>query len=280
MKIINKLFILFLIIAVQSCAINVSEKNIILQDDKLSLLSEQDITKIGALKGDIKVEPLSLTRSDNTKAKGLWIKQKNSDAVIIYFSGNSMRIKKHYETFLPQLLALNTDIVWLDHRGIGGSEGQPTMENLSSDGLETFNFVTKQTNKKIIIHGLSLGSFIAGNIAINEKIDGLILEASATNTNDWINGLVPWYAKIFYSINVIEKLRGAGNEKIVQQYSGPLFVFVGEEDKVTPALLSQKLYDKSISLNKKLHIAKKLKHGNALKSEEVKGLLREFIDNI
>ena len=70
---------------------------------------------------------------------------------------------------MPELLSLNTDIVWLDHRGTGSSEGIPNMKNLFSDGLETFDYVKANSDKKIIIHGMSLGSFIAGNIATNKK---------------------------------------------------------------------------------------------------------------
>ena len=166
---------LTLICLTQSCSIKVSEKNIILVDEQLLLLNEEDLLKIANIKPNLAIQPLTLTRADGNKAKGLWIKQPDSNAVIIYFSGNSMRIKESYETFLPHLLALNTDVVWLDHRGIGSSEGSPTMENLLSDGIATYNYVLENTDKKVILHGLSLGSFIAGKIAQHENVAGLIL---------------------------------------------------------------------------------------------------------
>jgi len=271
---------LILMCTIQSCAIKVSEKNIILVDEQLLLLGEEDLLKIGNIRPNLTIQSLTLPRTDGNKAKGLWIKQPDSNAVIIYFSGNSMRIKEQYAEFLPHLLALNTDVVWLDHRGIGSSEGEPTMENLLSDGIATYNYVLQNTNKKVILHGLSLGSFIAGKIAQHENVKGLILEASATNANDWINGMIPWYAEPIYSINIEEQLKTAGNESVVQVYANPLFVLVGEEDEVTPAELSKKLYELSISKNKNIYIAKGLKHGNALKSEETKTLLRQFIQTI
>jgi len=251
-----------------------------MKDEQQSLLNEKDLLEISLLKKGLTVESLTLSRTDNKKAKGLWIKQANSTAVVVYFSGNSMRIKEDYPKILPHLLSLNADIVWLDHRGIGSSEGTPTMENLYLDGIETYSYVSENTDKKIILYGLSLGSFIAGNVTNHKNISGLILEASATNTNDWIDGLVPWYVKAISSINIEEQLKNAGNEKVVQEYANPLFILVGENDQITPAELSQKLHKLSISKEKMIYVAKGLKHGNALKSNEAKTLLREFISAI
>lgn len=280
MKILNIIRFILLAIILQSCTVIVTEKNIIMHDDMLSILSQADIANIKNMKNSIDVSKLSLKRSDGTTAKGLWIRQQHSNAVIIYFSGNAVRISKDYSKLLPELLSLNTDIVWLDHRGTGSSEGIPNMKNLFSDGLETFDYVKANSDKKIIIHGMSLGSFIAGNIATNKKINALIIEGSATTTNDWIDELIPWYAKLVSSITIDDNIKSAGNEQVVKQYSGPLFILVGEEDKVTPANLNQKLYDLSVSENKHIFIAKQLQHGNAITSSAAKKAIRQFIKSL
>ena len=64
----------------------------------------------------------------------------------------------------------------------------------------------------------------------------------------------------------------------MQEYSDPLFILIGENDEVTPVELSKKLHELSASKNKAIYIAKGFKHGNALKSDEAKALLRKFID--
>jgi alpha/beta superfamily hydrolase len=273
----QKLFITILLLCLQGCAVIIKESNIILHDDKLVALTQLQLEEINGFQPGIKAQALSLKRSDGTRASGLWIKQSGATNVVIYFSGNSMRINQVYDKLLPELLSLGTDLIWLDHRGVGGSEGKANLKNLLQDGLHTYNYVAANSNQEIIIHGLSLGSFIAGHIAVNRPVAALILEGSVTNAKDWVDQNMPWYSKPFISVTMDDNIAKAGNESVVKTYSGPLFILVGENDKTTPAALNQRLYDLSISKNKQIYIAKDRRHGNAITSPEAKSQLSKFI---
>jgi alpha-beta hydrolase superfamily lysophospholipase len=276
----NKITLVLLALLLQGCAISVGERNIIMQDEQVVVLSPADINTMKQLKSGLEVTHLKLKRNDGATADGVWIKQAGSKAVIIYFSGNAMRIKEDYASLLPELLKLKTDVVWLDHRGTGGSNGEPSVDNLFKDGLETYDYVTSRTDKKIVLHGMSLGSFVAGSIASNKPIDGLILEGSATNTDDWIDASMPWYVKMVTNVSIEGQLKTAGNSKVVQQYSGPIFIIIGEDDKVTPANLSEKLYQQSISTDKHILIVKGRRHGDVLRDDGAKAALRGFIEGL
>lgn len=277
---LNKLTIVFLALLLQACAMQVGERNIILQDEQVLVLSPVDIGAITALKPGLDVTHLQLKRNDGATADGVWIKQADSKAVVIYFSGNDMRIKEDYNLLLPELLKLKTDVVWLDHRGTGGSDGDPSVDTLFEDGLQTFDYVASHTDKKIVVHGMSLGSFVAGSIATKKPVDGLILEGSATNTDDWLDASLPWYMKVFANVSIEGKLKTAGNSQVVQQYSGPIFIIIGADDKVTPANLSQKLYQQSISADKHILVVKGRRHGDVLRDDGAKMALKGFIDRL
>jgi len=277
---IKTLLITLLIILIQSCTVSVKESNFILHDETVTRFNHEQFITINKMKKNIQSFPIIIKHSDDINSQGIWIKQQNSNAVIIYFSGNNMRINDSYEDILPELLSFNTDIVWLDHRGLGASAGKATLENLSQDGLDTYDYVKSKTDKKIILHGLSLGSFIAGNTAMNRPTSALILEASATTAADWVDELVPWYAKIFTRVSIDEKFNIAGNENVVKSYHNPLFILVGENDEVTPVSLNQKLYDLSISNDKHIFIAKDSAHGNAIKNAAAKSALKDFISTL
>ena len=277
---IKTLLTTLLIIFIQSCAVSVKESNFILHDETVTAFDTEQFITINKIKKNIRALPVTIKHADGINSQGLWIKQQNSDAVIIYFSGNNMRINDSYEDILPELLSFNTDIVWLDHRGLGASEGKATLENLSQDGLDIFDYVKSKTDKKIILHGLSLGSFIAGNTAMNRPITALILEGSATTAADWVDELVPWYAKIFTRISIDEKFNIAGNENVVKSYHKPLFILVGENDEVTPVSLNQKLYDLSVSSDKHIFIAEGSAHGNAIKNTAAKSAIKSFISTL
>ena len=277
---LNKITIVLLALLLQACAISVGERNIIMQDEQVVTLSPADINTIKQLKSGLEVTHLKLKRSDGATADGVWIEQAGSKAVIIYFSGNAMRIKEDYNSLLPELLKLKTDVVWLDHRGTGGSDGEPSVDTLFQDGLETYDYVTSRTAKKIIPHGMSLGSFVAGSIATEKSVDGLILEGSATNTDDWLDSSLPWYLKVFANVSIEGQLKTAGNSKVVQQYSGPIFIIIGENDKVTPVNLSEKLYQQSISTDKHILVVKGRRHGDVLRDDGAKAALRGFIERL
>ncbi|NQZ07221.1 MAG: alpha/beta hydrolase [Algicola sp.] len=277
---LNKITIVLLALLLQACAISVGERNIIMQDEQVVTLSPADINTIKQLKSGLEVTHLKLKRSDGATADGVWIEQAGSKAVIIYFSGNAMRIKEDYNSLLPELLKLKTDVVWLDHRGTGGSDGEPSVDTLFQDGLETYDYVTSRTDKKIIPHGMSLGSFVAGSIATEKSVDGLILEGSATNTDDWLDSSLPWYLKVFANVSIEGQLKTAGNSKVVQQYSGPIFIIIGENDKVTPVNLSEKLYQQSISTDKHILVVKGRRHGDVLRDDGAKAALRGFIERL
>ncbi|MCJ8269769.1 MAG: alpha/beta hydrolase [Psychrosphaera sp.] len=277
---LNKITVVFLALLLQACAISVGERNIIMQDEQVVTLSPADIDTIKQLKSGLEVTHLRLKRNDGATADGVWIEQAGSKAVIIYFSGNAMRIKEDYNSLLPELLKLKTDVVWLDHRGTGGSDGRPSVDTLFQDGLETYDYVTSRTNKKIVAHGMSLGSFVAGSIATEKSVDALILEGSATNTDDWLDSSLPWYMKVFANVSIEGQLKTAGNSKVVQQYNGPIFIIIGENDKVTPPNLSEKLYQQSISPDKHILVVKGRRHGDVLRDEGARVALRGFIERL
>lgn len=271
--------VLFLALLMQACTFAVKESMFVRQDETVQPLNESVLAEIRGMREGLEVERISVTRPDGTVAHGLWLHQPGAEKVLLYFGGNAMRIADSYRV-LPHLLALETDVVWLDHRGMGASSGEADLASLLRDGLHSFDYVAARTGRPVVLHGLSLGSFIAGHVAIRRPAAGLILEASATNATDWASMLTPWYAKPFVTLDIDPKLQNAGNEGIVQQYRGPLFILVGEDDETTPVELNRGLYEQAVSTDRQFFVAENKGHGGALVNEEAKRRLRAFIRDL
>lgn len=271
--------ILVLALLAQACTFAVKESMFIMHDEQAQPLDEAVLTEIRGMRKGLQVERLSLTRPDGAVAHGLWLHQPGAEHVLIYFGGNAMRIAGSYRV-LRHLLALGTDVVWLDHRGLGASTGEADLASLLRDGLHTYDYVAARTDRPVVLHGLSLGSFIAGHVAVNRPAAGLILEASATNAADWARMLTPWYAKPFVTLDIEPKLQGAGNASVVQRYPGPLFILVGEDDETTPVALNRALYEQAVSAEKHFFVAENRGHGGALAAGEAKRRLRDFIRSL
>jgi pimeloyl-ACP methyl ester carboxylesterase len=152
---------------------------------------------------------------------------------------------------------------------------------MRQDALEQFDYVLSQTgNKPVIVHGVSLGSFMAGHIVAERNVAALVLEASSTNVDDLIASVMPAYLSPFLSVRVEETLRIADNSKVVKKSHVPLLIMVGELDSTTPVYLSKRLYEQSEAKLKRLIIAPGARHGNAISHGDSIKQYQLFIDEI
>ena len=94
----------------------------------------------------------------------------------------------------------------------------------------------------VLVHGQSLGSFMAGEVARQRSLDGLVLESSATTAEDWVKGFVD--ANPFVRRGVVEGgLQGQGNLALMSVLDEPLLIVVGEHDRTTRPAMSQRLFE-------------------------------------
>lgn len=129
---------------------------------------------------------------------------------------------------------------------------------------------------RIVVHGHSLGSFVAGHVGAQRSTAGVVLASSVTTTEDWIKsrkGMMP------VSVSVSEQLRGQGNLRNVRAIDEPLLILVGAKDKVTPPRLSKALYAASPLRAglKSLHIVHDATHTDVMRQPATLALYRQFL---
>jgi fermentation-respiration switch protein FrsA (DUF1100 family) len=135
------------------------------------------------------------------------------------------------------------NLMVVEHRGYGLSEGTPTTANIQADGLAAFDYLSRLAGAGlIVVHGQSLGSFIAGHVAASRPAAGVVLESSVTTTEEWAKsraGNAP------VKVSVAKEIRGQGNLRNMPLISEPLLLLVGRDDKITLPKLSETLYQAS-----------------------------------
>ena len=72
--------------------------------------------------------------------------------------------------------------------------------SLNLNNNSSFNTINNKSDNSIVVHGLSLGSILAIDLAANEKVSHLVLEGSVTNVNDWMDEVFVNEAKYSYGI--------------------------------------------------------------------------------
>ena len=158
-----------------------------------------------------------------------------------------------------------------------GRTGQRLVIVLKRDAVDLFDLVRNTTDGKIILYGHSIGSFIAASVVQHRKIDGLVLEGTATNVPEWANSLVPWYAKAFVRVSVDPALQDADNVIALAEYMGPLLILVGDSDNQTSPRLARSLHESAATKQKEIVVFPECGHSGVSSSPEFKATLQRFI---
>ena len=263
----KQVFIMLLIVGIFSCSATIKEDNFIAQSKKIKLYDKAMLASWQQEFPNHTLNAISLTSKDNSSLlKGVHLDNHTSDDVIFLIPGNGMEVEKGGIGMMLLLAELGADIVIFDRRGLGASSGKATINNLAADANEQYQYIQSTlTANKIIVHGYSLGSFIAAQIAKTQPVHGLVLHGSATNVDDWVEAKTPWYMAPFLTVDIDENFNIVDNKVVVEKdYDGPLLIIAGENDQQVPPELSEQLYRASQSKNKVLVMVKDASHGDML----------------
>ena len=113
--------------------------------------------------------------------------QQNAEHTILYFGPNDFPILKQNKNVIPHLAQLNANIIWFDYRGFGFTSGTANIDVLKSDAKHIYKSIREKVNGTLILHGLSLGSILAIDVASDAEVETLVLEGSVTTVKEWIS---------------------------------------------------------------------------------------------
>ena len=157
--------------------------------------------------------------------------------VIVYFHGNADNLVR-WGAYSSDFLQRGYDVVMMDYRGFGKSDGKATEENMYSDALQLYNYVSKQYNaEEIVLYGRSLGSGVASHLAKTNKAKQLILETPFYSIPDVVRQKFPFILQLF------ELNFDFPNHKNIDGLDIPVHIFHGTKDKVVPFKSAIKLED-------------------------------------
>ncbi|MBU3021616.1 alpha/beta hydrolase [Aestuariibacter sp. A3R04] len=265
-----------------ACTAQLKEATFLAQDNNTETIAAQTWHEWQTAFPKAKLQKLGFVASDGTKLNGLYLDNADSEELIFFIQGNGMKLSNSGIKAVERLSPLGKDIIMFDHRGLGTSQGSATIAALKRDAKEQLMFVkTKFSPQKLYLHGYSLGSFIATALVEEASVDALILQGSATNVDDWISHVTPWYTKPFLTIQIDPAFHAVDNLAILSQhYTGPLLIIAGENDKQAPPALSKHLFDASQSQQKELIVVKDADHSGMFKDNATVQSYQAFLDAI
>lgn len=176
---------------------------------------------------------LKIRTADDLELHAWWFPAQAPDVrcgTAIYFHGNAGHLGDR-GAIASGLSRLGLDVLLLDYRGYGLSQGKPSEEGLYRDAEAAYRHVTEERSvpaDRVVVIGNSLGAAVAAQLCTRFPVAGLVLLGAFTNTPSVARRAVPWMPDWLLAW---QGTRFDTSEH-VRDVDAPLFVAAGSEDAV------------------------------------------------
>lgn len=155
--------------------------------------------------------------------------------VVLYFHGNADNLNR-WGHVSSDFLRRDYDVIMMDYRGFGKSDGKATEKNMYEDASTIYNYALKDYRpEEIILYGRSLGSGVASDLASSVKANKLLLETPFYSIPDVVKEKYPF---VLLVVNMNFQFPNFQN---IEQLDIPVHIFHGTKDKIVPYKSADKL---------------------------------------
>ena len=186
----------------------------------------------------LRAEEVFLTTVDGVRIHGYWAPAAGAERTILLFHGNAGNLS-HRLDYVAFLNLLPANVLAIDYRGYGKSEGRPTEEGVYLDAQAAYDYVTRERGvrpEQITAVGQSLGVAVAVDLASKQPLAGIVLEGGFPSARRVARRAI-WLPGIAYVIR--SKFDSAAKLKTLRV---PVLVAHCRQDSVLPFALGEELY--------------------------------------
>jgi len=138
-------------------------------------------------------ETVQVRTDDGVTLHGWWLPAPQARVTVLFFHGNAGNVSYWLEATLGYR-ELGWNVLLVDYRGYGLSEGSPSEEGTYRDARAAWNHLTAQRRieaSSIVVIGRSLGGAVAMGLMETARPGALVLEATFTSVPDMVAQLLP-----------------------------------------------------------------------------------------
>ena len=186
------------------------------------------------------VEETWLRASDGVKLHAWWIPAPEAEFTFIAFHGNAGNITHRTDVF-SFLHKLPANVLAVEYRGYGKSEGSPDESGLYLDAQAAWEYVVRERGiapQRVIAFGQSLGTAVAADLATSREVGGAVLEAPFPS----VAAVAGHVYSFFPGITALMKTKFATGEKLAAREL-PLLVVHCTRDAVIAFPLGEKVFE-------------------------------------
>jgi uncharacterized protein len=128
------------------------------------------------------VEEVVFKAADGTKLIAWYRPARAGKPTLLYFTGNSGNTANRAGK-IKTLAADGYGVFMLNYRRYGGSEGRPSEAKIAADAVSAYDTLRGLgvAPHDIVAYGESLGTAVATRLALQRRVEGLVLEAPFTS---------------------------------------------------------------------------------------------------
>ena len=218
-------------------------------------------------------ENVAITTQDHVKLHGWLIKAPSSKATFIFFHGNAGNISGRLEK-IDFLHKIGVNILIIDYRGYGKSEGRPTEEGIYKDATAAYDYLLQREDMKgqnIISYGVSLGGVVAVDLAVARPVSCVILDSTFSSAADMAKKIYPFIPS-FSMKTKMDSMRK------IKDTTVPILFIHSIEDQTVPFALGKKLYDAAPGVKEFIEITGSHTDGHIYGEDKIKNGIRVFLN--
>ena len=184
-------------------------------------------------------EDVEILTEDSVRLHGWFVPSKNARATLLFFHGNAGNISHRLDS-LVIFNRMNLDVLIIDYRGYGQSQGNVSEIGTYRDAEAAWRYLTETRGieaDRIILFGRSLGASIAAWLATQHRPVALILESPFSSVVSMAQRLYPflpvkWLAKFNYD-----------TRQYASAITCPLLVVHSKTDEIVPYAEGRLVYE-------------------------------------
>jgi fermentation-respiration switch protein FrsA (DUF1100 family) len=195
-----------------------------------------------------RVEDVELAAADGVRLHGWYctphvgrggaLEPVETKGTLLFLHGNAGNISHRYE-IMEDFVKLPVNVLIIDYRGYGKSEGRPSEEGLYTDARAGWDYLTttrKIPASQIVIFGESLGGAVAIDLATKTNACGLIVQSSFTSIADMAAELLPFVPSFMLRTKMDSLSK-------IKRVSCPKLFIHSQADEIILYKLGRRLFD-------------------------------------
>ncbi|XP_049885948.1 protein ABHD13 [Pectinophora gossypiella] len=233
-------------------------------------------------------ESIKINNKDGLKIHMFLIKQANNSnhkPTMIFFHGNAGNMGQRLSNVSGFYHKLSINILMVEYRGYGLSEGSPSECGLYVDAQSALDYLLQRTDidrSKIIVFGRSLGGAVAIDLAsrleYRNKIWALVVENTFTSIPDMAQIILKWKCLLWLPY-FCHKNKYMSSKKIGTVLT-PTLVVCGSNDALVPPAMAKELYVRCGAICKKIVVMPGGGHDDTWTCRDYYSTIQQFLVNV